>query len=124
MLGLCLMSGATLVFGFGSSIVVLDSARFAQGLGGACIWGGGMAWLAGGTPPERRGRALGVALGVSVAGALVGPVIGAFASAVGTAPAFAAATFAGLCLALPSFRVRLAARRRASEPAKRCAGAA
>jgi MFS family permease len=104
-LGLCLMSAATFVFGFGRSIQLLDAARFAQGLGGSCIWGGGMAWLAAGTPPERRGRALGLALGVSVAGALVGPVIGALASAVGTAPAFAGATVAGLCLAVASFRV-------------------
>lgn len=104
-LGLCLMSGATLVFGFGSSIVLLDSARLAQGLGGACIWSGAMAWLAAGTPPERRGQAIGAALGVAVAGALVGPILGAFASAVGTAPAFALATFAGLCLAVASFRV-------------------
>jgi MFS family permease len=104
-LGLCLMSGATLVFGFGTSIVVLDSARLAQGLGGACTWSGGLAWLAAGTPADRRGRALGVALGAAVAGALLGPVIGAVASGVGTAPAFAAATFAGLCLAVASLRV-------------------
>jgi MFS family permease len=104
-LGLFLMSGATFVFGFANSIVLLDSARLAQGLGGACIWSGGMAWLAAGTPPDRRGRAIGVALGVSVAGALVGPLLGALASGVGTAPAFALATFAGLCLALASFRV-------------------
>jgi MFS family permease len=104
-LGLCLMSGATLVFGFGTSIVQLDAARLAQGLGGACIWSGGMAWLAAGTPVDRRGRAIGVALGVSVAGALVGPILGALASGVGTAPAFALATFAGICLVLASFRV-------------------
>jgi MFS family permease len=104
-LGLCLMSGATLVFGFANLIVLLDVARLAQGLGGACIWSGAMAWLAAGTPPDRRGRAIGVALGVSVAGALVGPLLGALASELGTAPAFALATFAGLCLALWSFRV-------------------
>ncbi|MGA2530711.1 MAG: MFS transporter [Acidimicrobiales bacterium] len=104
-LGLFMMSGATLVFGFGTSIVQLDAARLTQGLGGACIWSGGMAWLAAGTPADRRGRAIGVALGVSVAGALVGPILGALASGVGTAPAFAVATFAGICLAVASFKV-------------------
>lgn len=103
--GLFLMSGATLVFGFGSSIVVLDTARLAQGIGGACTWSGAMAWLAAGTPADRRGRALGVALGSSVAGALLGPVVGAVASALGTKQAFSAATFAAICLMLASFRV-------------------
>ena len=104
-LGLSLMSGATLVFGFGTSTTVLDAARLAQGFGGACTWAGGLAWLAAGTPAETRGRALGTALGASVAGALVGPVIGAFAVGIGTAPAFGAATFAGFCLAVASLRV-------------------
>ena len=103
--GLFLMSGATLVFGFGSSIVVLDTAGLAQGIGGACTWSGAMAWLAAGTPADRRGRALGVALGSSVAGALLGPVVGAVASALGTKQAFSAATFAAICLMLASFRV-------------------
>ena len=106
-IGLFFMSGATLVFGFGTSITVLDAARFVQGLGGACTWSGGMAWLAAGTPPDRRGAAIGVALGAAVGGALLGPVIGAVASGVGTGPAFAAATAAGLCLVVASFRIRV-----------------
>jgi MFS family permease len=105
-LGLFLISAATFVFGFGASIIVLDTARFAQGVGGACMWAGGLAWLAAGTPSDRRGAALGVAFGASVAGALLGPLIGVIASGVGTAPAFAAATVAGLCLIAASFRVR------------------
>jgi MFS family permease len=102
--GLGLMSAATLVFGLGGSIDVLDAARFAQGLGGACTWAGGLAWVVAGTPVERRGRSIGVAFSAALAGALLGPVIGALAAGVGTAPVFAAATFAALCLVLASFR--------------------
>jgi MFS family permease len=95
LLGLGLMVAASIVFAFASNIVVLDVARFAQGLGGAASWAGALGWLIGAAPRDRRGELIGTALAAAVAGALFGPVIGALADAIGQEPVFGAVAAVG-----------------------------
>jgi MFS family permease len=88
--GLSMLAITSIVFGLAHSIVLLDAARFAQGIGGALSWTGGMGWLSGAAPPERRGAMMGTAMAAATGGALLGPVLGAIARALGTGVTFGA----------------------------------
>ena len=71
--GLLLLGLASLVFGFGQQVVLLDAARFVQGVAGALAWAGALTWLILATPENRRGSMIGDVLGIAIAGALLGP---------------------------------------------------
>ena len=88
--GLGLLGITSLGFGFADNIVLLDTARFVQGVGGALMWAAGMTWLVSAAPPERRGELIGSALAAAIIGVLLGPVLGGAATLVGTEPVFAA----------------------------------
>ena len=55
LLGLGVMSASSVAFAFADSVVVLDAARFVQGVGGAMSWAGALGWLIGEAPSHRRG---------------------------------------------------------------------
>lgn len=103
--GLLLLGGSSVVFGFGESVVLLDIARFGQGVSGALIWSGALTWLIATAPPERRGSVIGTALGTAIAGALVGPIFGSVAAEVGTEAAFGSVL--GLTVILAGLAARL-----------------
>ena len=81
--GLVLMAVASIAFGFAGSALALGVARFAQGVGSALSWTGGLSWLVAGTPRERRGEMIGTAMGAAIFGALLGPAVGAAAEWLG-----------------------------------------
>ncbi len=103
--GLLLLGVSSLIFGLADEIILLDAARFAQGVSGALIWSGALTWLITTAPPEHRGSVIGTALGTAVAGALVGPILGAVAAEVGTGAVFGAVL--GIAVLLAAFAARL-----------------
>jgi MFS family permease len=90
LLGLGLLASTSLIFGFAEQVWLLDLARFAQGLGGACTWTATLSWLVAVSPAERRGELIGSVLGLAIGGALFGPALGALAANVGTEWVFGA----------------------------------
>jgi len=81
--GLALLGVSSVVFAFATDVVLLDAARFAEGVGGACAWTGGLAWLLAAAPEDRRGEVIGAALAAAIFGILLGPVIGGVATVTG-----------------------------------------
>jgi MFS family permease len=81
--GLSTLIASSLAFAFAPNILVLDIARFVQGLGGAASWAGAVGWLIGASPRERRGELIGSAMAAAIVGALGGPVLGGAAATLG-----------------------------------------
>jgi len=98
LIGLTLMTAASLGFALAGDVWTLGLSRFFQGVGSSCSWAGGLAWVIGSTPRERRGQLIGTTMGAAVFGALLGPMLGALAGAVGTRSAFLGVTAAGAVL--------------------------
>jgi MFS family permease len=96
--GLLIVAVTTFVFALGDSIVVLDVARFAQGVGSAFAWTAGLTWLISETPAARRGQMIGSAMAAAIVGALFGPVLGGIASVVGEVAAFGGAGLVAIAL--------------------------
>ena len=96
--GLTIMVTMTAAFGFAGDILLLDVARFGQGVGSSLSWTGSMAWLVTVSPRERRGETIGIAISAAVIGALLGPVVGSMAVSFGPPLVFSAVALLGLVL--------------------------
>jgi MFS family permease len=98
--GLGMLGFSSLAFAFAQHVVLLDSARFLQGVGGACMWAAGMAWLVSAAPANRRGELIGAALSAAIVGVLLGPVLGGAASVVSPEVVFSAVSVGAAGLAV------------------------
>ncbi len=103
--GLLLLGLASLAFGFSHHVLLLDAARFVQGMAGALAWAGALTWLIMSSPGERRGSVIGDVIGVAVAGSLFGPAVGALAESVGTEVIFASVLVLTMALSLVALRI-------------------
>src|SRR5215211_4360877 len=97
--GLSLLAVTSLIFGHATDTAVLDAARFAQGVGGALSWAGGLAWLIQVAPESRRGELISGAISAAIGGVLLGPVLGAAAVELGPSSVFSGVAVVGACLA-------------------------
>jgi MFS family permease len=103
--GLLLLGLASLAFGFSHHVLLLDAARFAQGMAGALAWAGALTWLLMSSPTARRGTVIGDVLGVAIAGSMLGPAVGALAESVGTEAIFASVLGLTMALSLVALRI-------------------
>jgi MFS family permease len=90
LIGLVLLGVSSLAFAFAKDIVLLDGARFIQGIGGGGMWVAGMGWLVSAAPVERRGQLIGAALSAAIVGVLLGPVLGGAATVLSPEVVFSA----------------------------------
>lgn len=95
------LSIGSIWFGAAAAGLPLVLARLLQGASGAAIWSGSLTWLIEGSPPARKGEAIGIATGVGIFGALAGPAVGAFAAL--TSPGLIFPMLGLICLAVAVF---------------------
>jgi MFS family permease len=107
--GLLVMATATLAFGLAGNIILLDGARFVQGVAGTCMWAGALGWILGEGPRDKRGEMIGTALAAAVGGMVVGPVIGGAAAAAGPELVFSAVAGVAVVLAVVAARTPVGA---------------
>ncbi len=100
LVGLGLMSVASLLFGFASGTWELVALRLSAGFGSALSWVSALTWLTAETPKEQRGQMLGTLGSAAVVGALLGPVLGSAAAMVGIPLAFALVSGVGLAISV------------------------
>ncbi len=105
-IGLVLLVLSTVGFGLLNTATGLNIARFVEGIGGACAWAGGLAWIVGATAPERRGAVIGKVLGTAIAGSLFGPAVGALASVTGRASLFCGLAAIASLLLIPIWQLQ------------------
>ena len=99
LLGLGVLAVTSVVFGLAEHVALLDATRFVQGLGGACSWAAGLAWLIQASPRERRGELIGAALAAAIVGILLGPVVGGAATVLGPEAVFSSVALLAAALA-------------------------
>ena len=76
--GVLIFTLSSLVSAFSTSATMLILSRILQGIGGAMIFGTGVAILSSVFPPGERGRALGISVAATYLGLSLGPFLGGF----------------------------------------------
>ena len=100
LVGLILMSLASVGFALAGETWLLVLTRFVAGFGSALSWVAAFTWLVARAPEERRGELIGVMLSAAVVGALLGPALGSVAAVVGLVPTFTGVAVAGILIAV------------------------
>ena len=102
--GLIGLAVSSFVFGLADEAWLLTTARFTQGLAGACTWAAGFAWVVDRAPPGRRGEVIGTPLAAAIVGTLIGPVLGTAADEFSPEAVFAGVAVMALVLAVLTLR--------------------